>query len=48
MKKTNTSIDKMTKNIDKELKNLLLTDLKVIRMADNSLVKNINNQLMIA
>ncbi|MVN21065.1 hypothetical protein [Mucilaginibacter arboris] len=52
MKKNTTSINKMIKNFDKELRNLLLTDLKVARVASKALVKNINpldnNQLMIA
>lgn len=51
--KTNTaSINKMIKNFDKELRNLLLTDLKVARVASKELVKNISQigdeQLIIA
>ena len=52
MKKNSAAINKMIKKFDKELRNLLLTDLKVTRVAANAILKNIkpvsNNQLMIA
>lgn len=42
--KTNTgSVNKMIKKFDKELKNLLLTDLKVMRVASKAIAKNINH-----
>lgn len=42
--KTNTnSINKMIKSFDKELKNLLLTDLKVMCVASKALSKKINH-----
>jgi len=42
MKRNNASANKMIKSFDKELKKLLLTDLKVIRIASKSFVNNIN------
>lgn len=53
MKKYNTSsINKMIKNFDKELKKILLTDLKIARVAGKAFVKSIsksdNEQLLIA
>ena len=41
MKKTDSSINKMIKNFDKELKNLLVSDLKMVRVAGKALVKNL-------
>lgn len=41
--KTNTaSVNKMIKNFDKELRNLLLTDLKIMRVASKVIAKKIN------
>lgn len=52
MKKNTNSVNKMIKSFDKELRNLLLNDLKVARVAGKGLIKNINHiggdQLMIA
>lgn len=52
MKKNTTTVNKMIKNFDKELRNLLLSDLKVVKMAGKAFVKNINriddNQLLTA
>lgn len=52
MKKNTASINKMIKSFDKELRNLLLTDLKLVHVAKESFVtkiKSLNNeQLMIA
>ncbi|MEX8547402.1 MAG: hypothetical protein V5804_07355 [Mucilaginibacter sp.] len=41
--KTNTdSVNKMIKSFDKELRNLLMTDLKVMRVASKAIAKKIN------
>jgi hypothetical protein len=52
MKKNSAAVNKMIKKFDKELRNALLTDLKVTRVAANALVKNLkqlgDEQLMIA
>lgn len=49
MKNTTTSINKKIKNFDKELRNLLLTDLKVARKAlIKSISKPDSEHLMIA
>lgn len=52
MKKNSAAINKMIKKFDKELRSLLLNDLKVTRAATKAIVKNINGlgneQLMIA
>lgn len=43
MKNKNTAINKIIKNFDKELKNLILTDLKVMRVAKTTLTNNLSN-----
>jgi hypothetical protein len=43
MKNNTTSVDKMIKNFDKELRNILLTDLKMVRVAGKAIAKKINN-----
>lgn len=52
MKKNSAAINQMMKKFDKELRNLLLTDLKVSRVTTKTIVKNIrglgNEQLMTA
>ena len=52
MKKNTAAINKMIKKFDKELKKILLTDLKITRATTNAVVKNItklnDDQLMIA
>ena len=42
MKNNNASVNKMIKNFDKELKNILLTDLKMVRIAGKAIAKKIN------
>ncbi len=42
MKNNKTSINKMIRSFDKELKTLLLNDLKIVGMASKALVKKIN------
>ena len=42
MKNNNTSVNKMIKNFDKELKSILLTDLKMVRVARKAIAKKIN------
>jgi len=52
MKKNTSAINKMIKKFDKELRNILLTDLKVTRVANKAIVKNMqhlgDDKLMIA
>ncbi len=42
MKNNTASVNKMIKNFDKELKNILLTDLKMVRVARKAIAKKIN------
>ncbi len=43
MKTNTTSVNKMIKSFDKELRNLLMTDLKVMRVASKALAKKMNH-----
>lgn len=42
MKNETTSVNKMMKKFDEELKKILVTDLKVVRIAGKAITKKIN------